>query len=261
MAGAAERHHHRPAWRRRGHLRWVPHDIAWRTAVLFMIGSACFALGAFPPFTRWVPTAFVGIVFFVGSLFFTTAGYSQYLQSLNRELLAARRAWPDAPRQRLRLLGLQPHRVDWWACVVQSIGTLWFNINTFAAMHQGLTVHQQNVHIWAPDYIGSLCFLFASQLALWEVCGRPVCVCRGDTDWWIAIINMAGSIWFMISATAAFVLPATTSLLDATKANSGTFFGAVCFFWAARLLIKETDQEAATRTPPPGARPGSQRAP
>lgn len=249
MAWTAE-HRRRPTWRRRGRLTWSPGDIGWRTAMLFMIGSACFALGAFPPFTAWVPTAVVGVVFFVGSLFFTAAGYSQFVQSINKEALAERRAAPGAPSPRLRLFALQPHRVDWWACVVQSLGTLWFNINTFAAMHEGLTVQQQNVHIWAPDYIGSLCFLFASELALWEACGRPVCVCRGDTDWWIAIINMVGSIWFMIYATAAFVVPSTSSLLDAAKANSGTFFGAVCFFWAARLLIKEDEEEAHDEAAP-----------
>ena len=60
---------------------------------------------------------------------------------------------------------------------------------------------------------------------------------RASTDWWIATINMVGSIFFMASALAAFVLPDTGDLLDASLANTGTFLGALCFFWAARLLV------------------------
>ncbi len=50
---------------------------------------------------------------------------------------------------------------------------------------------------------------------------------------------MVGSIFFMISALAAFVVPDTGDLLDAALANSGTLLGALCFFWAARLLITD----------------------
>src|SRR3954467_15808241 len=110
-------------------------------AVLFMIGSACFALGAFPGFASLVPAAVVGGVFFVGSIFFTSAGAVQ-----------CRLAWREGgPIAR-------------WAAGIQSVGTVWFNINTFAALHTGLTVQQQNLRIWTPDFLGSICFLVASEL-------------------------------------------------------------------------------------------------
>jgi hypothetical protein len=48
---------------------------------------------------------------------------------------------------------------------------------------------------------------------------------------------MVGSIAFMASALAAYVIPATGDLLDAALANGGTFVGALCFFWGARLLL------------------------
>ena len=64
-------------------------------------------------------------------------------------------------------------------------------------------------------------------------------MCIRDRNWWIAVINMVGSIFFMISALAAFVVPDTGDLLDAALANSGTLLGALCFFWAARLLITD----------------------
>ena len=184
-----------------------------------------------PGYASLVPTAVVGLTYFVGSLFFTSAGFSQLVQTIN-DVPGAPRPWSG----RRRLLAFQPRRIDWWACVIQSAGTLWFNVNTFEAMKQGFDVHQQNLRIWTPDFLGSICFLVASELAIWAVCHKPVCLCRDDRDWWISIINMVGSIFFMLSALAAFVLPATDQLLDASVANTGTFLGAVCFFWAARLL-------------------------
>jgi hypothetical protein len=213
-------------WLGDGTIGWRPRDINWRTAVLFMVGSACFALGSAPFFSSVASAAVCGAIFFVGSLFFTSAGFSQFVQVVN-----------TPPRPTRRLVAWELRRADWWAAVIQSIGTLWFNINTFNALRTGLTVQQQNLRIWTPDFIGSICFLVASELALIVVCHRAVCVQRASTDWWIAAINLLGSIFFMASALAAFVLPDTGDLVDATLANTGTFLGALCFFWAARLLV------------------------
>ena len=217
----------RRQWLGHGRIGWAPHDINWRTAVLFMVGSACFALGALPGYASLVPTGVVGLTFFIGSIFFTSAGFSQLTQTIR----AGRAAGRTSP--------LQWTSIDWWGCVVQSIGTLWFNLNTFFAMKSGFTVHQQNLRIWAPDIFGSICFLIASEAAIWAVCHKPICLCRDEGNWWIAVINMVGSIFFMVSALAAFVVPDTGTLLDAALANSGTLLGALCFLWAARLLITD----------------------
>ena len=211
----------------RGHIGWRPHDINWRTAVLFMVGSACFALGALPGYASAVPTSVVGVTFFVGSIFFTSAGFSQLAQTIR------------AGRQAGYGSAVQATSVDWWGCIIQSAGTIWFNLNTFFAMKTGFTVQQQNLRIWGPDIYGSICFLVASELAIWSVCHKAICVCREEGGWWIAMINMVGSIFFMISALAAYVVPDTGTLLDAALANSGTLLGALCFFWAARLLITD----------------------
>jgi hypothetical protein len=197
------------------HIGWHPRSIAWWTGVLFMIGSFCFALGSFPGFSSAVPTSIVGVTFFVGSIFFTTAAFLQLIQS-------------STPIDRL-------------ASAVQLVGTVWFNVNTFDAMATGLDVHQQNLRIWTPDFLGSICFLLASELAVVSVCRRPWCVQRGEVDWWVDGVNLLGSVFFMLAALAAFVLPSTGSLLDASLANTGTFLGAVCFFWAARLQITTLD--------------------
>lgn len=221
---------------------WAPGQLGWWIAVLFMVGSFCFALGATPGISSWLSPGTVGLIFFVGSLFFTSAGYCQYVQSIN----AGR-----PPGGSFRLLAWQPHRVDFWASAVQSVGTLWFNVNTFAAMRSGFdTTSEQNLRIWTPDVLGSICFLVASELAIIEVCHAWFSWRNRDVSWWIVVINMVGSIFFMASAIAAYVVPDTGDLLDATLANSGTFLGAVCFFWAARLLL---DEMAGDQEPQPAA--------
>ncbi len=224
-------------WRRS--LTWDPHRLGWRTAVLFMVGSFLFALGSFPAYAQLVDPGTVGVTFVIGSIFFTTAGYHAFLEVINDDETAA----PTEP-DRFRFWEWQPHRTLWWAAIVQSIGTLFFNVNTIRAMFEGLDTEQTNRLVWAPDFFGSIAFLVASHLAWTFVCGRLWCVRRDDADWWVAALNYVGSIFFMLSAIGAFTLQTTGEALDLTLVNLGTFAGAVCFFVGAYLLLPTLDRSA-----------------
>ena len=135
-----------------------------------------------------------------------------------------------------------------WACIVQSVGTVLFNFNTFDAMFTSLDTEQENRLVWGPDMLGSAAFLIASHLAWVAVCGGIWAVRRDDADWWVAALNYVGSIFFGLSALAAFTLPTTGDLINTTIANMGTFLGAVCFFVGAYLLLP-------ARVRPPSPRP------
>jgi hypothetical protein len=212
---------------------WRPRLIGWWVAVLFMVGSAAFALGPFPPYDDAVAPSTVAMTYFVGSLFFTSAGYLQFVQTIN----AAPEGADDTPRR--RLLAWQPHRIDWWAAGVQSLGTLAFNRSTFNAMNAALSTQQQERLVWAPDMLGSIAFIVASTLAWLEVCHGWWGWHPGDTPWRIVALNLLGSIAFLISAVAAYLDPTTGEVLSLPLANLGTFVGALCFFWGALLLIPE----------------------
>jgi drug/metabolite transporter (DMT)-like permease len=179
----------------------------WWIGVLFMVGSTLFALGSAPVYAQLVEPKFVGITFFCGSIFFTLAALLQ--------------------------LGQTPKidRPDWWAALVQFVGTIYFNVTTFTAMNDALTTTQKDIRVWAPDAIGSICFLVASALAL-----APVWGSRGR-ERRIAIWNMVGSVFFGIAAIASWVVPDTGELLNTEATNAFTFLGAVCFFAGARLLL------------------------
>ena len=180
----------------------------WWIGVLFMVGSALFALGSAPFYPELVPPEVVGATFFAGSIFFTSASLLQLKQT---------------PRV---------DRPDWWAAAVQFVGTIFFNVTTFAALDETLSVQEQDVRVWAPDALGSVCFLVASALALAPVWNR-----RG-TDRRIAVWNLVGSVFFGIAAIASWVVPDTGELLNTEATNAFTFLGGVCFFFGARLLLR-----------------------
>jgi len=223
-------------------LTWNPGELGWRVAALFMTGASLFALGSFPLYSQLVDGRLVGITFVIGSLFFTSAGYSQFLQVIN----GPEEEGGDAPDS-FRFWAWQPARVLWWATFVQLVGTLLFNISTIDAMADSLTVEESNRLVWAPDFLGSISFLIASHLGWTAVCHRLWCVRRDDPDWWGALLNYVGSIFFMASAIASFTLETTGDARNITVVNVATFAGAACFFVGAYLLLPavEDDQEPA----------------
>ncbi len=128
---------------------------------------------------------------------------------------------------------------------MQLVGTLLFNVSTFAALITVLSVQQENRLVWAPDLFSSAAFLIASHLAWREIRGRGVKKRSGDPDWWIAILNYAGSALFAVSAIGAFVLPTTGELLNAVLVNSGTLLGALFFLVGSYLLLPENGRLAS----------------
>jgi hypothetical protein len=234
----ASRAHRKHANRFRGRSAstwWAPGAIGWWIGTLFMIGSACFALGALPGYADSVGTRADNFTFFVGSLFFTSAGALQYLETVNSDPVAGR---PGEHRP-LRVFVWEPRRIDWWSAGVQSIGTLAFNVSTFAALLTSLDAGQQQRLVWRPDMTGSICFLVASGLAWMEV-GHGWWSWRPDSfSWWIALLNLLGSIAFGVSAVAAFVVPESGEVVNARLVNLGTFLGALGFLVGGLLLLPE----------------------
>lgn len=205
---------------------------------LFAIGSACFGVASLPSYFDALSPAVVAWTFFIGSIFFTSAGYLQY-----HEVIHA----PDGvldPTSRRRplehLFGWQPHRIDFWATLVQLVGTVLFNISTFSGTRADLDVDRARHLVWAPDVYGSICFLIASWLAYGEVNRGAVPRPDGSVGWWIASLNMLGSIAFGASAIGARYVGSSGAVANITLVNLGTFLGAACFFVGAVLLPVES---------------------
>jgi YrhK-like protein len=242
----------------RGSTWWAPGAIGWWIGVLFAVGSTCFALGAAPRYVNAVGVAADGITFFVGSLFFTAAAALQYLEVANAPHTLPGAGIPE----RRRFITFEPHRIDWWAAVVQLIGTLLFNISTFDEMLEHLSASQANRLVWAPDALGSICFLVASGLAWAEVCHGLWSWRPRSLSWLITAVNLLGSIAFGASAVASYVVPASDQPRNVTLMNLGTFVGALAFLVGAVLLLPERTHgeggaDASAGVDPSG--PGGQR--
>ena len=195
-------------------------------ALCFALGSTCFLIGPFPGYVQLVGESADGVTFFVGSILFTAGG-----------ALQSRLAWSDR-----RIPG--GGRAAWWAAIVQSAGTLFFNVTTYQAMHVALTSSEYNRLVWRPDWRGSICFLVSGAIA-YRASRRhgwhgwlPE---RGGSGWWQPAVNLLGCIFFGISAVAGYLVPATGSLVNQAAANWNTALGAACFL-ACALDTLHTDR-------------------
>ncbi len=216
---------------------WAPRSRDWWIGVLFAIGSLLFALGAVPGYAGAVGIRPDSITFFIGSIFFTSAGFLQYRESVD--------AGQDGPAHGWRrVFTYRPHQIDWWASGIQLIGTLYFNVSTANSVRVSLSAQAANQHVWRPDAIGSVCFLVASTMAWFEVCHGWGAVLPRSIPWWITLANLVGSVAFGVSAVASYIVPATGELRNAELTNLGTFVGAVCFFAGALLLLPERTESA-----------------
>ncbi len=225
---------------------WRPRRRGWWMAVLFVVGALCFTAGGIA--SQWATSRpAIGVTFFVGSLFFTSAAYLQYSEAVNAE----RGVGPPRHGVHWRPASWEPRRIDWLATVVQLIGTLLFNVSTFTALNHDLSAHQTNVRVWAPDAFGSIAFLIASELAYAEVCHRWICFKHRTLPWKIVALNMLGSIAFGASAIASLLEPSSGQPVSARIANAGTSLGGICFLIGALLLMPEAaSEERAALTQP-----------
>ena len=194
-------------------------------ALCFALGSTCFLVGPFPGYAQLVGESADAIAFFVGSILFTAGGALQ-----SGLAWAGRRA--------------RGGRAAWWSAIVQSAGTLFFNVTTYQAMHVALTSTDYDRLVWRPDWRGSICFLVSGAIAYAASPRRgwhgwlPA---RGGDGWWQPAVNLLGCVFFGVSAVAGYVVPSTGSVLDLAAANWNTSLGAACFL-ACALDTLRTDK-------------------
>jgi hypothetical protein len=211
---------------------------SWWIGLLFAVGATCFLVGPMPGFVQLVGSAVDGLVFFVGSLFFTAAAGLQWFQSTRDAdaWAARRRPWGE-------LRSSPDWWAGWWAGGIQFAGTLLFNRSTYDAMQAGFADVSYDRLVWAPDALGSICFLVAGLLAF-----RPVMGGRRDRDWWIAAVNLAGCVAFGFAAAASYVVPSSGTVIDLAASNALTALGALGFLIGAVLLLPEPEPVGS----PPG---------
>ena len=185
-------------------------------AACFALGSICFLIGPFPGYVQLVGETADALTFFVGSILFTAGGALQSWLAWG--------AWRS---------GEAGGAAAWWSAIVQSAGTLFFNVTTYQAMHVALTSPHYDRLVWRPDWRGSICFLVSGAIAYRASPRRRRLPRRGGEGWWQPAVNLLGCIFFGVSAVAGYVVPSSGSMVDLAAANWNTSFGAACFFACA----------------------------
>jgi hypothetical protein len=183
---------------------------------LFAIGSSLFAIATIPGLSAIAGAGLANLLCFIGSWFFTTAGWMQLV------------------------LSGRPMRIGWLSAATQFVGTILFNISTGSALWAQAVKPERRL-VWAPDAIGSLAFLISGVLGVVAVTAVVGIIELRSRDWQSEWINMIGCVAFAVSALGAFVSE-TGATEDAVLANLGTFVGALCFLVAALVILPRHSQ-------------------
>ena len=194
--------HSRPMTRR----RWM--------ALSFALGSLCFLVGPFPGYAQLVGAAADGVTFFVGSILFTIGGAL-------------------SPTSRGRGGATSPGRPDWLAAIIQSAGTLFFNVTTYQALHTSLNDSHYDRLVWRPDAFGSICFLVSGAIAYRASDRHGWLPVRGETAGGSprSTCSGASSSGSRRSPATSFHRLARSSISPGATAN--TALGAACFLACA----------------------------
>src|SRR4051794_32983096 len=114
----------------------------------FALGSTCFFVGPFPGYVQLVGARADALTFFVGSLLFTAGGLFQ--------------SWLAIPGRAFGPAG----RAAWHAAGIQTIGTVFFNLTTFQALHTAIESQSYDRLVWRPGAIGPGCFPVSRGVAV-----------------------------------------------------------------------------------------------
>ena len=236
---------------------WRPKDLNWWIGTIFALGSALFAAAC----VRAIGTSLghlqfrdpnliqsldPNLIFFAGSIPFTTAAYLQLFQAAN----AGDPAESDRPAPKHRaVFGWKPSEIGWLSCALQFLGTLLFNANTFDAMLPGLGWLQQDLAVWVPDFVGSILFLASGYLAFGETCHTYWAWKPRSLSWWITFTNLLGCVGFMISAFFAFVPKEAFHFNAALISVFFTLLGAFGFLAGSLLMLPEASDAALHGSP------------
>ncbi|WP_424990043.1 hypothetical protein [Fluviibacterium sp. S390] len=232
---------------------WHSSTYNWIIGLVFAIGAMLFMLGAGASLlpTSWggIPSGTqIAVIFFLGSIPFTTAGYLQHFQAANADDF---RPDPKDIRRgdRIALIGWHPKNPGWLSTFAQFVGTVAFNFNTFDAINAPSQWLLQDLVIWGPGMIGSILFLLSGYLAFIEVCHGYWAWRPKDLDWIIVSINMLGCVFFLVSSLLAFVPAQAEPGWILIVANALLGLGALCFFIGAVLLMRESAQARRAGAP------------
>ena len=189
-------------------------------------------LGAVLPVMRFVPGPVITVTFFIGSSLYLMGAIAQIVGEVIRRRRARHSTEGDGSRT-AEGSKVRRARVALAGGVIQGVGAVLFQTNLTAAFARDLSIVQQELLLWVPDLLGSVLFLVSSSIFFHLA--RPIQGREEEgQDRSLALLNMAGSAFFILSAFGAYVSPLTDTEAYPFVANLGTLIGAA-FFWVSSI--------------------------
>ncbi len=221
---------------------WQAASYNWTIGALFALGSVLFMLGSamslLPAHVPGISPLVANIMFFLGSMPFTTAAFLQLVQAANSSDFEKDQEAPRATR--FALVGWYPRHAGWLSSFTQFLGTLAFNADTLNAIFNPGGWYVKDAAIWLPDMIGSILFLVSGYLAFIEA-GHSYWTWRPkDLSWKVVFINLLGCIAFMTAALLGYYPSGAEPGWIVTLSTVHTLVGATCFLVGALLTCRES---------------------
>jgi len=199
---------------------WAPRDSGWWIASTFIVGSVLFGLGAAFPLIPNFPVEIINVVYLAGSSLYLIGAVIQAVQG--RKMAINDRDDPAATRR----FADRNSR----GAIIQAFGAVLFQTSMTGTLIRSLSTMQQESVIWAPDLVGAVCFVIASTVFF--TLRYPIQQRQDNRQSarFLALLNIIGSAFFVLSAVGAYIVPLTDQTLYPQIANIGTFVGAIFFF-------------------------------
>ena len=231
---------------------WKFGSLTWWIGFIFTVGSILFVVGAIPMMFANPPLEKIAMINFLGSICFTVGSYAALLEAINLNLDVALsydvevalerigKARHFSPRlKKIKWFDWQPHRIEYQSTFIQTIGACLFNVNCFFAMVGGLKWQTIDLIVWLPSTIASICFCWASYLAVMEVCHRYWAWKIQDIDWWIVVLNLLGSFGFLSGSIFGFWGEGPIQCCQYWGTNFSFLLGSIFFLGGSYLLVPE----------------------
>jgi hypothetical protein len=220
---------------------WAPSDSGWWIAITFIVGSILFGFGAIFPLIPGFPFEIINVVYLVGSSLYLVGAGIQAVQGRRMKIndrgdAKDVRAFANRNSQ---------------GAFIQAFGAILFQTSMTGAFIRSLSIAQQEKIIWVPDLFGALCFLIASWMFFtlrYPIQHRQD---NGRSARELAMMNIVGSAFFVISALGAYIVPLTDQAIYPRIANLGTLAGALLFLLSS-IPGLPAKPSASTRVAPHG---------
>jgi hypothetical protein len=223
---------------------FAPHRLAWWIAVVFILGSALFTLGAvaslFPSLLGGKDAAKLtaDLSYLTGATLFTGGVYLQLLEAINSSDYVGMKPPYYTPRQ-FRWFAWQPRRLEFMAPFLLLFGALSFNVETALAVLSDLGVMVLPMAITLSSIVGAVFFLGPSYMQMIEVCHRYLCFRPREVSWWVTFFYTVGSAGFVVGAFFGFEVPGLSSPVESGITNWSYMQGSVFFLAGSYLLLPE----------------------